>query len=64
MAHPLKQGYGDISPNSIMVDEPLDFVLFEGWCLGLPTFSSAELKHICQKYRIDLQRLDPRGRSK
>src|SRR3989344_6014604 len=59
----LSYGEGDISPDSIESIERPDFVLFEGWCIGLPEFTFPELKRICQKYRISLRQLDPSGRS-
>ena len=59
----LNHGEGDITANEISVIERPDFVLFEGWCLGLPSFTLPELKRICQKSKINLPQLDPRGTS-
>lgn len=39
--------------------ERQDFVLFEGWCLGLPVVDVKELKKICEKDKINMKRLDP-----
>ncbi len=55
----LHQGAGDISKSTRKVTEKQDFVLFEGWCLGLPVVSVKELKKICEKDKISLQNLDP-----
>ncbi len=59
----LSQGEGDISGKPVMAMERPDFVLIEGWCLGLPEFSLTELHRICRKNQINLQKLDPRGHS-
>jgi len=50
----LRQAQGDISKKTIKVTKRQDFILFEGWCVGLPTVSSAELINICKKTKIDL----------
>ena len=59
----LYNGDGDISPDYREIVEQPDFILFEGWCLGLPLFTLTELKRICRKHNVNLQKLDPCGRS-
>src|SRR3989344_6621065 len=59
----LYNGEGDISSDSRDIAERPDFILFEGWCLGLPLFTLTELKRICQRHKVNLQKLDPSGRS-
>ncbi len=56
----LHQGAGDIAKQTRKVSGRQDFILFEGWCLGLPVVENKELKRICQKNKIDLQNLDPK----
>lgn len=38
---------------------PVDMVLFEGWCVGMPVVSSQEVVKICQRNAINLKILDP-----
>ena len=49
----LHHGAGDIIGER-KVKERVDFVLFEGWCVGLPLVSKKEVEHICQKNKIFL----------
>jgi len=53
------QGKGDISSKHIRVLGRQDFILFDGWCLGMPTVSSHELIKICAKNGIKLGEIDP-----
>ncbi len=55
----LQQAQGDIAARTIPVRGRQDFVLFEGWCLGIKPVSSPLLLKICQKYLIPLQKIDP-----
>jgi len=41
------------------VKSRVDFVLFEGWCVGLPAVSVQKLARICARNRIDLRKMDP-----
>lgn len=50
----LKNAEGDIS-KEVMFNKKFDFVLFEGWCLGLPETNLKELKEICHKNKISLK---------
>ena len=55
----LHQAQGDVVNKTIKVHGRQDFVLFEGWCLGLPAVSLLELEKICTKNRINIRKLDP-----
>lgn len=52
-------GSGDVSRRTIKVKERQDFILFEGWCVGIPKISSKGLINICKKNEIPLQEIDP-----
>ena len=56
----LHNGGGDIAKNTKKITQRQDFVLFEGWCLGLPMVSTNELQKICNKNKISLRNLDPK----
>ncbi|MDP3733605.1 MAG: hypothetical protein Q8R37_00075 [Nanoarchaeota archaeon] len=56
----LHHGGGDISKKTIPIKGRQDFILFEGWCLGLPTVSSKELVRISDKYKLPLRTIDPK----
>lgn len=49
----LHQGAGDVIGER-KVTKRVDFVFFEGWCVGLPAISEKELKRICTKNTIFL----------
>ena len=49
----LQNAQGDIAGERI-VTKKIDFILFEGWCVGLPIVSIKELKRICRKNKISL----------
>lgn len=55
----LHQAAGDISKKTISVTKRQDFVLFEGWCVGIPLVSSAAFIRYCQKGGILLKKIDP-----
>ncbi len=55
----LRHDQGDISPRKVPVRGRQDFILFEGWCVGIPLVSAAHLLNICKKNQIPLQKLDP-----
>ena len=56
----LHHAHGDISKKKIKVKGRQDFVLFEGWCLNIPTISTDELSKICEKNKINLKGFDPK----
>jgi len=51
------QGHGDISNCIEKVRGRQDFVIFEGWCIGMPVVTSDELLAIC--HRQNLQDFSP-----
>lgn len=55
----LHDAKGDISKKKIIVEEKQDFILFEGWCLGIPAITNKEFLKINEKNRINLKKLDP-----
>lgn len=55
----LYQAAGDVSKKAIPVTGRQDFVLFEGWCVGIPLVSSAAFIRYCQKGGILLKKIDP-----
>ena len=48
----LYNAYGDVLNRKIKIKKKLDFVLFEGWCIGIPYTSIYELSAILNKYKI------------
>jgi len=55
----LNQGYGDVLKKTIRVRERPDFILFEGWCVGIPSTTSSELQKVCARNKIPLSKIDP-----
>ena len=51
--------HGDISKRTVKVKGRQDFILFEGWCLGMPVVSSEEFLRICNRNRIAVKKIDP-----
>ena len=58
----LHQGAGDVLKKKRKIRERQDFVLFEGWCVGIPPLSASELQRICRKQGIPLDHMDPTGK--
>ena len=56
----LYDGKGDVLSKTKKVKGRQDFVIIEGWCVGMPTITSAQLLKICKKNSIDIKRLDPK----
>ena len=54
------KGRGEISKKTKKITKKIDFLLFEGWCVGLPLVSSNYLLKICKKNKINLPRIDPK----
>jgi D-glycerate 3-kinase len=54
----LYNGFGDVT-KTLKVTGRQDFIVLEGWCVGIPVVSSPELIRICQKNKINLKALDP-----
>lgn len=58
------KGFGDILKRTTKIKDKQDFIIFEGWCVGLPSIKSAELKKISLKHKIPLEKIDPdKGRN-
>jgi len=55
----LHKGQGDVVKKIIKVKSRQDFILFEGWCVGIPKASSKKLIEISKKNKINLKKLDP-----
>jgi len=55
----LYDGKGDVLSKTRKVKGRQDFVILEGWCVGMPEISSAELLKICKQNSIDIKKLDP-----
>ncbi|HIG92842.1 MAG: hypothetical protein QT02_C0010G0013 [archaeon GW2011_AR9] len=55
----LHHAAGDVLSKTIPVRGRQDFILFEGWCVGIPVVSSSTLVSLCRKNNLDLQQLDP-----
>ncbi len=49
----LQNAQGDIAGERI-ITKKIDFLLLEGWCVGLPVVSGKELRRICKKNKIFL----------
>ncbi|MBI4152758.1 hypothetical protein HY495_03545 [Candidatus Woesearchaeota archaeon] len=52
-------GQGDISPLKTIISQRQDFVLFEGWCVGIPDTTPSALALLCSKQKIPLNKIDP-----
>ncbi len=57
----LYDGKGDVLAKTRKVKEKQDFVILEGWCVGMPEVSSTNFLKICKKNKINIQKLDPKG---
>jgi D-glycerate 3-kinase len=56
----LHEGKGDVLKKTVEVNSRQDFILFEGWCVGLPNVTSKKLEEICKRNKIGLKKLDPK----
>jgi len=52
-------GKGEVLDKVRKVKGRQDFVIVEGWCVGMPEVNSAEFLNICKRNGIDIKRLDP-----
>ena len=52
-------GKGEILSKTKKVKGRQDFLILEGWCVGMPAVSSQQLLDICRRNGIDLRKLDP-----
>ncbi len=56
----LYDGKGDVLSKTKKVKGRQDFVILEGWCVGMPEVSSQQLLNICKRNEINLKKLDPK----
>lgn len=56
----LHDGKGDVAAKTKKVRGRQDFVILEGWCVGMPSVSSAQLLQICRKNGINIKKIDPK----
>ncbi len=56
----LYQGKGDVLPKNRKIKGRHDFIILEGWCVGIPTVSSHKLLEICKKNSIAIKKIDPK----
>lgn len=56
----LYDGKGDILSKTRKIKGRQDFVILEGWCVGIPTITSAQLLKVCKKNGINIKKLDQR----
>jgi len=56
----LYDGKGDVLSKIRKVKGRQDFVILEGWCVGMPEVSSQKLVEICKRNQINLKKLDPK----
>ena len=54
----LHNAQGDVLKKTIKVKGRQDFIFFEGWCVGITYASALELKKICEKNKIGLNKID------
>ncbi len=55
----LYDGKGDVLATVRKVKGRQDFVILEGWCVGLPEVDSQTFLGVCKKNGINIQKLDP-----
>lgn len=56
----IDKGKGDVSPLKTVVSPRQDFILFEGWCVGIPFVTPLALARLCSKHKIPLTEIDPK----
>ena len=56
----LYHGNGGVLAKTRKVRGRQNFVIMEGWCVGIPEISSQKFLSICKKNKIDIKKLDPR----
>ncbi len=52
-------GKGDVLAETRKVRGRQDFVIMEGWCVGIPEVSSKTFLSVCKKNKINIWKLDP-----
>jgi|APSaa5957512622_1039677.scaffolds.fasta_scaffold91913_1 D-glycerate 3-kinase len=53
-----QKGFGDVLKKVTNVKGRQDFIILEGWCVGIPNVTTKKLQEICTKNRIDLMGID------
>ena len=56
----LYHGKGDVLPKTRKIKGRHDFIILEGWCVGIPTVSSHKFVEICKKNSIAIKKIDPK----
>jgi len=52
------KGVGDVLKKTIQVKTCPDFILFEGYCVGLPNTDLKEIRNICKNNKINIKSFD------
>jgi D-glycerate 3-kinase len=55
----LHSAWGGISKEKLKINKKQDFIILEGWCLGMPYLSSKKFIDFCKKKKFDLKWIDP-----
>ncbi len=55
----LHNAQGDVLKKTRHIKGRQDIILFEGWCLGIPTVDEKTFLHICKRNGINLKKIDP-----
>ncbi len=56
----LYHGKGDVLPKTRKIWGRHDFIILEGWCVGIPSVSSNKFLEICKKNNINIKKIDPK----
>ena len=56
----LYDGKGDVLSKTKKVKGRQDFVIIEGWCVGMPEVNSQKFLEICKSNGINISKLDPK----
>lgn len=56
----LYRGKGDILPKTRKIRGRNDFIILEGWCVGIPLVSAHKFLEICKKNSINIKKIDPK----
>jgi len=56
----LYDGKGDVLSKNKKVKGRQDFVILEGWCIGMPKVDSQDFVKICKRNKINIKKLDPK----
>ena len=56
----LYHGKGDVLPKTRKIKGRQDFIILEGWCVGIPSVSAHKFLEICKKNSINIKKIDPK----